>query len=78
MSDDLFGSDIADQLCHDLLVECLTDTDSTEVSGDLEKAVSFSGVLKIASGAMHFITCPRGSARVGLRLREQCIRDLAC
>ena len=37
MSDDTFDSDIADQLHHDLLVERLTDSDSTDVSGDLEK-----------------------------------------
>jgi hypothetical protein len=43
MSDDVFPFDIADQLCHDLLVERFTDGDSSEVSGDLEKAATFSG-----------------------------------
>jgi hypothetical protein len=43
MNDDLLDSDIADHLRHDVFVESFTDSDSTEVSGDLEKAASFSG-----------------------------------
>ena len=52
MSDDHFDSDIADQLCHDLLLARLTDSDSTEVSDDVQKTVVLTGVLKTASSRL--------------------------
>ncbi|HSC95847.1 MAG TPA: hypothetical protein VLC73_12845 [Burkholderiales bacterium] len=46
MRDDFLNSYVADQLHDDLLVERLTDGDSTAVAADLEKAVSLDDVPK--------------------------------
>ena len=44
MSDDLPNSEVVDQFHNDLLVERLTDGDSTGFSNDLEKGASVDGV----------------------------------
>jgi len=49
MSDDLSNSKVVDQFHNDLLVERLTDSDSTGFSNDLEKGATFDEVPKSAS-----------------------------
>jgi len=49
MNDDLPNPDVADQLHDDLLVERLTDSDSTEFSNDLERGATFDEAPKTAS-----------------------------
>ncbi len=49
MSDDLPNSEVVDQFHDDLLVERLTDCDSTGFLNNLEKGVSFDEVPKTAS-----------------------------
>jgi hypothetical protein len=49
MSDDLPYSEVVDQFHDDLLVERLTDCDSTGFSIDLEKEATFDEVPKTAS-----------------------------
>jgi hypothetical protein len=48
MSNDLPNSEVFEQFHNDLLVERLTDNDSTEFSNDLEKGASMDEVLKAA------------------------------
>jgi hypothetical protein len=52
MSDALFDSAIAGQLHRDLLVKRVTASDSTEVLGDLGKALGFGEPLKSASNGL--------------------------
>ena len=47
LSDDHVNSEVVDHLGHDLLVERLTDGDSSIFRGDLKKAMSFCEVRKI-------------------------------
>jgi hypothetical protein len=47
LSDDHVNSDVVDHLGHNLLVERLTDGDSSIFRGDLKKAMSFCEVRKI-------------------------------
>ena len=47
LSDDHVSSDVVDHLGHDLLVECLTDSNSSIFRGGLKKAMSFCEVRKI-------------------------------
>ena len=47
LSDDHVNSDVVDHLGHDLLVERLTDSDSSIFCGGLKKAMSFFEVMKI-------------------------------
>jgi len=47
LSDDHANSDVVDHLGHDLLVERLTDGDSSIFRGGLKKAMSFCEVRKI-------------------------------
>jgi hypothetical protein len=49
MSDDLLNSEVVDQFYNDVLVERLTDSDSTGISNDLEKGASTDEVPKTAS-----------------------------
>jgi len=52
MSDDLPNSEVVDQFHNDLLMERVTDSDSTEFSNDLEKGVTFDEVSKTASRSL--------------------------
>ena len=52
MSDASFDSVIADELHRDLVVKRLTTSDSTEVLGDLGKALGFGAPLKSASNRL--------------------------
>jgi hypothetical protein len=47
LSDDHVNSDVVDHLGHDLLVERLTDSDSSIFRGGLKKAMRFGMVRKI-------------------------------
>jgi hypothetical protein len=52
MSEHSFALDVADQQSHDLLVERFTDSESTEVSWDVQNAASFVEVLNIAANGV--------------------------
>jgi len=49
LSDDHVNSDVVDHLGHDLLVERLSDSDSSIFRGGLKKAMSFCEVRKISA-----------------------------
>jgi hypothetical protein len=49
MNDEFPNSEDVDQFHHDLLVERLTDSDSTEFSNDLERGATFDEAPKTAS-----------------------------
>ena len=70
MRDDFLNSYVADQLHDDLLVERLTDGDSTAVAADLEKAVSLDDVPKSVAKKVFFYSLfgPRCQARCARRL----------
>jgi hypothetical protein len=56
MSDDRFDLDVAAQLRHDLLVARRSDSDSIEVSGELEEQRRFRAVLGNASRGLFLQT----------------------